>query len=189
MGKLRPAALGACLLLMVLGADAQGQTAPGNQAGAPAAGAPPSLAVPSAQSILVITRSTLLTLNDALRSGNFTVLRDLAAPGFQSANTAAKLSMIFKDLLDRRTDLAPVATASPQIDAAEIIAGRNMLHLKGRFPLPAGAVAFDLLFEETGGIWRLFGISVQPASALPSPIASDARPATPAAPGIAKKKK
>jgi hypothetical protein len=35
-----------------------------------------------------------LTLNDANRSGNYTVLRDLAAPDFQGRNTAADLSQI-----------------------------------------------------------------------------------------------
>jgi hypothetical protein len=43
----------------------------------------------SVEQALYLIRSTLLTLNDANRSGNYTVLRDLATPDFQARNTAA----------------------------------------------------------------------------------------------------
>ena len=58
----------------------------------------PVLKIPdgTAQSILI--RRTLLTLNDANLTGNYTVFRDRAAPSFQSANNAAKLSEIFTKL-------------------------------------------------------------------------------------------
>lgn len=177
MRQLPPVALCAWLLLIALSAHAHAQSGPAKPAAPPAPGAPPAVSVPGAQSILLITRSILMTLSDALRSGNFTVLRDLAAPGFQSANTAAKLSAVFRDLLERHIDLTPVAVNTPQIEAAEIVPGRKMLHLKGRFPLPPSAVAFDLLFDGTSGSWRLFGISVQPVlavSAPPEPAAAKA---------------
>ena len=38
----------------------------------------------SLEQALYLIRSTLLRLNDANRSGNYTVLRDLAAPDFQA---------------------------------------------------------------------------------------------------------
>ena len=41
---------------------------------------------------LYLIRSTLLTLNDANRSGNYTVMHDLAAPGFREKNSAADLA-------------------------------------------------------------------------------------------------
>jgi hypothetical protein len=40
-------------------------------------------------------RSALLALDQANKTGNYTVLRELGAPGFQAANTAARLSEIF----------------------------------------------------------------------------------------------
>jgi len=54
----------------------------------------PAMPVSTEQALYLI-RSTLLTLNDANRSGNYTVLRDLAAPDFQARNTAADLSQSF----------------------------------------------------------------------------------------------
>jgi hypothetical protein len=64
----------------------------------------PAMPVTTEQALYLI-RSTLLTLNDANRSGNYTVLRDLAAPDFQARNTAADLSQIFSDLRRRNFDL------------------------------------------------------------------------------------
>ena len=58
---------------------------------------------------LYLIRSTLLTLNDANRTGNYTVLRDLASPDFQAKNSAADLSEIFTDLRRRHFDQVVMA--------------------------------------------------------------------------------
>ncbi|MFZ2159602.1 MAG: hypothetical protein WAV72_26250, partial [Bradyrhizobium sp.] len=44
--------------------------------------------------VLVLVRSALLALDQANKTGNYTVLRDLGAPAFQ-VNTAARLAEIF----------------------------------------------------------------------------------------------
>ena len=74
----------------------------------------------STEQALYLIRSTLLTLNDANRSGNYTVLRDLAAPDFQARNTAADLSQIFSDLRRRNFDLYGAALLAPQLTAAAL---------------------------------------------------------------------
>src|SRR5882672_4896985 len=55
----------------------------------------------SSNQALYLVRSTLLTLNDANHSGNYTVLHDLAAPDFQARNSAADLAQSFADLRRR----------------------------------------------------------------------------------------
>lgn len=54
---------------------------------------PPSPAVqvvmPDAEKILLLVRNTLISLNDAIQTGNFTVLRDKGAPGFCERRHAA----------------------------------------------------------------------------------------------------
>src|SRR5262245_39490330 len=64
----------------------------------PAASAQPQVAMPDAEKIVLLLRSTLVTLNDALQTGNFTVLRDMGAPGFREANTAGRLAQAFAQL-------------------------------------------------------------------------------------------
>ena len=109
---------------------------------------------------LYLIRSTLLTLNDANRSGNYTVLRDLAAPDFQARNTAADLSLSFSDLRRRNFDLYGAALLSPQLTAVPALDQRGFLHLAGYFPTRPQRINFDLLFTNIANQWRLFGISV-----------------------------
>jgi hypothetical protein len=114
----------------------------------------------SIEQALYLIRSTLLTLNDANRSGNYTVLRDLAAFGFQAKNTAADLALSFTDLRRRNFDLFAVALTAPQLTTPPTLDGEGRLRLTGVFPTTPLQIAFDLLFENAGGQWRLFGISV-----------------------------
>jgi hypothetical protein len=178
--------------LMALAAGAFALIAPANaQEGgkqpAPPVAAPPAAvrpapqqpALPDAETIVVLIRTAVLTLNDALRTGNFTVLRDIAAPGFRDSNTAARLSQIFLSLQRSGVDLAPVAVAPPQLAQAPLLNDKGMLRLTGNFPLTTVRIDFDLLFEPNGGRWRLFGIAVQPsapmATTAPAPPAPDAK--------------
>lgn len=116
---------------------------------------------------LYLIRSTLLTLNDANRSGNYTVLRDLAAPGFQGKNSAADLAQIFADLRRRHVDLFAVALMAPQLSSPPSLDGNRMLRLSGFFPTQPLRINFDLLFQNIDQSWRLFGISVQTQEVAP----------------------
>jgi hypothetical protein len=119
----------------------------------------PAMPVTTEQALYLI-RSTLLTLNDANRSGNYTVLRDLAAPDFQARNTAADLSQIFSDLRRRNFDLYGAALLAPQLTAVPARDQRGFLHLTGYFPTRPQQINFDLLFQDVANQWRLFGIAV-----------------------------
>src|SRR5262245_33835421 len=100
-------------------ADTKSQP-PATAKDAPRLAAPPAqqkLMPVSIEQAIYLIRSTLLTLNDANRSGNYTVLRDLAAPGFQTNNTAADLGLTFSDLRRRNFDLYGAALLAPQLTA------------------------------------------------------------------------
>jgi hypothetical protein len=120
---------------------------------------PPPLPVTTEQALYLI-RSTLLTLNDANRSGNYTVLRDLAAPDFQARNTAADLSQSFSDLQRRNFDLYGAALLAPQLTALPALDQRGFLHLAGYFPTRPQQINFDFLFANVTNQWRLFGIAI-----------------------------
>lgn len=125
---------------------------------------------------LYLIRSTLLTLNDADRSGNYTVLRDLASPRFQSENTDADLAGHFKDLRRRQIDLYAVALEAPHLTAPPALDDDGMLELKGFFPTRPLRIKFNLKFQDVSGHWRLFAISVGTPEAPPakSPAAGTA---------------
>lgn len=122
----------------------------------------PNLTPPGAEMVLVMIRSTLLTLNDALRTGNYTVLRDLAAPSFRERNTAGRLHQIFSSLSTRGIDLSAAAILAPKFPQAPSIDENKRLRISGYFPGDPVQINFDMSFEVVAGQWRLFGLSVNP---------------------------
>jgi hypothetical protein len=127
----------------------------------------PNLAAKSQQNLpvsleqsLYLIRSALLTLNDANRSGNYTVLRDLAAPDFQAKNSAADLAAIFANLRARKLDLFAVALIAPRLSSPPKLDAKKMLHLTGSFATRPLQIEFSLLFQDVGGQWRLYDISI-----------------------------
>ena len=142
--------------------------------------APSAQTVPDGRTISILIRRTLLTLNDANFSGNYTVLRDLAAPGFQAANNAAKLAEIFVNLRSRGIDLAPVMYFDPKLVREPEIGANGMLRVSGFIPSQPEQVNFDMMFQPIEGRWRLFGIAVNtsPAAAAAAlPAEASAGPA------------
>jgi hypothetical protein len=133
--------------------------------------------------VLILIRSTLLALDQANKTGNYTVLRDLGAPAFQ-ANTAARLAEIFAKQRNDNLDLSGVAAIDPQLSLLPQIEPNGLMHLAGLFPSVPSQVNFDLAFAPVNGQWRLFGISVsvgQAAPVAPQPPPAPAKPPAPAA--------
>ena len=170
--------IAALAFVLALCEQAYAQTPPPGQAPAP----PQSqVMMPDAEKIVLLLRTSILTLNDALQTGNFTVLRDMGAPGFRDANTAARLSQSFSDLASKNIDLSPVSIIAPQLtEAPALDQQKGMLHLKGYFPGQQAQINFELLYQAVDGRWRVFGLSVQPGPPTPQPAAASA-PASSAA--------
>ncbi len=121
--------------------------------------------------VIILIRSSLLALDQANKTGNYTVLRDIGAPGFQN-NTAAKLAEIFAKLRNDNLDLSGVAVIDPQLSLLPQIEANDMMHMAGFFPSVPAQVNFELLFAPVSGQWRLFGTSVSVGQA--APVAPDA---------------
>jgi len=146
-------------------------TASAGHAQAPSPAQAPKPAQIDRNGVLILVRSTLLALDQANKTGNYTVLRDLGAPGFQS-NSAARLGEIFAKLRNDNLDLSGVAVIDPQLNLLPQIEANGLMHMAGFFPSVPTQVNFDLSFAPVNGQWRLFGISVsigQMAPAAPAP--------------------
>jgi hypothetical protein len=140
--------------------------------------------------VLILVRSTLLALDQANKTGNYTVLRDIGAPGFQT-NTTARLAEIFVKLRNDKVDLSGVAALDPQLSLLPQIEASGMMHMKGFFPSVPSQVNFELLFAPLESQWRLFGIAVSigqsgPVAPEPPPVppkaTQNSAPAKPSAP-------
>ncbi len=143
--------LAALLLTSILTYAAWSQ----HDASQPGPGAPPQPAASiSTGQALYLVRSTLLTLNDANRSGNYTVLHDLAAPAFQARNTASDLAQIFADLRRRNFDLFSVALIAPQFTSAP-----------GSAPGPSSIGRGCSMMSDFSPAWQACGGDTGPATA------------------------
>jgi hypothetical protein len=119
---------------------------------------------------LFLVRSTLMALNDANRSGNYSVLRDLAGPQFQARNTAAVLSKAFAPFRIANLDLSAAGVVPPRLMAAGVRPGDGVMALEGELPLvesdPGHRLRFAMEFEPVQGHWRLLTLSVNVAGAV-----------------------
>ncbi len=184
------ASLYIALAVLACGPARAGQ-APGAKEAAPAAPPPasspnqpatasPTLAVPQPEVLLVLIRTTLVALNQAVQTGNFTVLRDLGSPDLQAANSPAQLGVIFASLRNRNIDLSPVVVVTPEVSEPPQITQDQMLRLVGYFPTTPLQIQFEMLFQPVNGQWRLFGMAVN--TAVPPATTAQETPPTPNAP-------
>jgi hypothetical protein len=129
--------------------------------------------------VIILIRSTLLALDDANKTGNYSVLRDLGAPGFQLGNTDARLAEIFAGQRKENLDLSGVAVLEPQLTLLPQIEANGMMRMAGFFPSVPTQVNFELLYAPVNRQWRLMGLSVTlgqtapvaPAPPTPPPVA------------------
>lgn len=167
-------------------AYAQAKKESRSAAKAPAAPAPANI---DRNGVLILIRSTLLALDQANKTGNYTVLRDLGAPAFQ-VNTDAKLAEIFASQRSQGIDLNGVAVLEPQLTLLPQIETNGMLHMAGFFPSVPMQVNFELLFAPAQGQWKVFGVAVNLANGSPqapdTPVAAteSAPPAKPEPPPL-----
>ncbi|MGF7147903.1 hypothetical protein FHS96_001512 [Sphingomonas zeicaulis] len=135
-----------------------------------AAQAPPPAAVPGPSSVPVpdelqlskMVWSTLVAIDHANLAGNYSVLRDLSAPGFQINNDAARLGQIFASLRAQNIDLSNSLLLTPSFTRTPALVKPDVLRLQGYFGLRPTAIEFDLHYQWVQGRWRLFGVSINP---------------------------
>ena len=139
--------------------------------------------LPSDDKLLILINSALMALNQANATGNYTVLRDMAAPGFKRVNSPERLAKVFGDLRSRNLDLSPVVLFQPKLYRKPEISQRGMLRITGFFPTSPERVNFDLIFQPVQGKWSLYGIAANtqkappPQAAAPAPAPeAEARP-------------
>ena len=158
----------------------------GSLANAQAPAAAPKQAQIDRNGVIILVRSALLALDQANKTGNYTVLRDLGAPAFQ-VNTAARLAEIFAAQRRDNVDLSGVAVIDPQLSLLPQIEANGMMRMAGFFPSVPTQVNFELTYAPVNGQWRLFGISVNLGSSAPVPPPPPAASAKSGGPAAAPK--
>jgi hypothetical protein len=130
--------------------------------------------IPNGDKLIILINSALIALNQANATGNYTVLRDMAAPGFQRANSPERLAQAFADLRRRNLDLSPVVLYQPKLYRQPEMNAKGMVRITGFLPTSPERVNFDLIFQPVQGRWRLYGIAANTEPAPPAPAPAPA---------------
>ena len=123
--------------------------------------------VPSATAQETLIKTSLLTLNDAILSGNYTVLHTKLAKPFREQFDPDRLKQAFQSFADQKIDMAAIAAAPPVATDDARIDDRGALLLRGRFEVDRSRLVYELDFLPSEGEWKPLGlhVSVKPVNA------------------------
>lgn len=115
---------------------------------------------PDYEGLLILIANTIIALNQANLTDNYTVLRELGSPDFQKINTARRLGEIFADMRARKLNFAPIVMFQPKFVRQPEIDPRGFIRTTGFYETSPLQVHFDLVFQSVASSWRPFEISV-----------------------------
>lgn len=152
-----PVALTLALALVPAAAQAQNRPAPARPATSAAQPARPAVQqqspIPQAAGLLVLIKGSLIALNQANQTGNYTVLHALGSDGLRASTNPQNLAQSFAGFRQRNVDLSPAIFLDPQLTRPAAIEG-GRLHLVGAFPTQPFRITFDFWFEPSQGQWK-----------------------------------
>jgi hypothetical protein len=148
-----------------------------------------------------LIKSTIMALQHANQTGNYSVLRDLGTPVFRERFDQAQLTAIFSNLRSRSVNLSPVLFLAPNLTKQPELTEGNQLRIVGDFPTQPLKIQYEMLFLQIDGVWRIDGLAIDavpqqstaaaPAASAPSspvPPAGHQQPAKPTASNHSEKK-
>lgn len=113
-----------------------------------------------------MVKVTLVTLNNAVLTKNFSILRSQSSYGLRRKYSAAKMRRAFAPFIKKGVDLAPALNLRPNWSVEPKVDAHGELRLTGWFRTRPRIVRFDLRYRRERGRWRLSMIDVdttQPA--------------------------
>lgn len=135
--------------------------------GEPQVQPPPSMRpTPSQLELSKMIWGTFAAVDQANRSGNYSVLRDISSQGFQIANNASRLSDIFAGLRNAQIDLTNAFLVPPTYLEAPQLIREDMFQVTGIFQLRPISLAFDFTYQWEQGQWKLFAINIAPVEMI-----------------------
>lgn len=134
----------------------------------------------------MLVRTTLVALNQANYTGNYSVLHGLGTPALQAKHSPGQLSAAFANLRNQNVDMSPVLVLSPELTENPTISPQSALRLVGFVPSRPLQINFAMIFLPLDNRWRIDGLSVstvqmvaqvQPPTAMPAVAKHGADPA------------
>lgn len=120
---------------------------------------PQPVQIPPPEILITLVRTTLLSLNDANLTGNYTVLHQLSSPKAQKRTTVQQLAAGFQSIRQQGTDMAIIAVANLRFVRRPVVTEQGFLRLNGEFD-SSPRITFDLFYQLVGEEWRPYAIGV-----------------------------
>jgi hypothetical protein len=115
----------------------------------------------------MLIKNTLVALNQANLTGNYSVLRELGSSQFQASSSTAKLSEVFAQLRKDRLDMSGIVLLKPELTG--VSRQDNQLRLTGYFPSEPVRIMFDAAYINIGDGLRLQGLAVRTGTDVAAP--------------------
>lgn len=106
-----------------------------------------------------LIKSSLISLNQANQTNNYSVVRALGSPGFQSNNSEEDLEAIFTDIREAGLDFSAISEYEPIFTSDPVLDESNNLLVQGRFPTNPN-IEFNLLYQLVNGQFRIDTLTV-----------------------------
>lgn len=122
--------------------------------------------VPSPLLQEILIKTSLLTLNDANLTGNYTVLHAKLAKPFRDQASPDRLKKGFKPFADKKIDYGLIAAKPPVASSASQIDKRGALVLRGYFETQPSRLIYELDFLPSEGEWKpiMLHVNVKPVT-------------------------
>ena len=122
------------------------------------AGATESVPSPTTQEVLI--KTSILTLNDAIVSGNFSVFHAKLAKPTREQFGPDRLKEAFESFAEQKIDMAAISARPPIATDDARIDERGALLLRGRFDVGRGRLTYELDFVPSEGEWKPIRVHV-----------------------------
>ena len=107
-----------------------------------------------------LIRSTMIAVNHANQTGNYSVLRDLGASQLKDRQNIADLADIFRGMRQANSDLSSTVLIDPTIVGGAKLTTDGKLGLKGYFPTKPQVITFDLAYIFEKSSWKISTITI-----------------------------
>ena len=102
----------------------------------------------------ILIKTSLLTLNDANLTGDYTVLHAKLAKPFREQFSPDRLKQLFKSFADKNVDWGLIAAKPPIATSESKIDKRGALLLRGYFDTEPSRLLYELDFLPSEGEWK-----------------------------------
>lgn len=115
-----------------------------------------------------LIKSSLVALNQANLTNNYSVLRELSSPAFQDNNTNEDLRSIFAGIREANLDFAAIVEYEAVFETEPTLDSQSNLYVKGYFPT-SPRIEFEFLYQliDSKFLIDVFSVSITPNNENP----------------------